>query len=197
MKSDKGNTKDRIVEAAIQLFKKQGCEQVSIQDICRYSGVTRNSFYYYFESRDMLFDAIGDWCLSSAKGKTLQALGTRSAYQQVWSFYRIYLETQLELGQDIMNHICTARTQKWRSDYSGYIDAELAEAMARLIRRAQEDGEVRNMQDPMRLVWTSYAIIRGVNIKWCFRWGESDLLGESMTSLDDLFLPADEFRLNV
>ena len=195
MKSDKKSTKDRIVEAAIRLFRGGPCEQVSLKEICEEAGVTRNSFYYYFEARSKLYDAIAEWCVSTAKSRTLQALDSHTFYGQVWNFYRLYLETQLSLGQDVMNHIATARTEHPRSDYSGYVDSEMADAMARLIRRAQESGEIRNDQPPERLVWTSYALIRGVNIRWCFRWGETDLLKEARTSLNDLFLPGPEYRL--
>lgn len=38
-------------------------------------------------------------------------------------------------------------------------------------------------------------IVRGNNIKWCYRWGESDLLGDAKKALDTLFLPLDEYRL--
>ena len=38
-------------------------------------------------------------------------------------------------------------------------------------------------------------IVRGNNIKWFHRWGESDLLGDAKKALDTLFLPLDEYRL--
>ena len=38
-------------------------------------------------------------------------------------------------------------------------------------------------------------IVRGNNIKWCYRWGESDFLGDVKKALDTLFLPLDEYRL--
>ena len=38
-------------------------------------------------------------------------------------------------------------------------------------------------------------IVRGNNIKWCYRWGKSDFLGDAKKALDTLFLPLDEYRL--
>ena len=38
-------------------------------------------------------------------------------------------------------------------------------------------------------------IVRGNNIKWCYRWGESDFLGDAKKALETLFLPMDKYRL--
>ena len=38
-------------------------------------------------------------------------------------------------------------------------------------------------------------IVRGNNIKWCYMWGKSDLLGDAKKALETLFLPMDKYRL--
>ena len=38
-------------------------------------------------------------------------------------------------------------------------------------------------------------IVRGNNIKWCYRWCESDFLGDAKKALETLFLPMDKYRL--
>lgn len=196
MKTEKKQgTREKIVDAAIELFKNNPYEQVTVKDICDAAGVTRNSFYYYFENKEIVFDAIGDWCSRTAKRRLPEVFSSRNAYQQVWEIYRLYLETQIELGPEVMNHICASRTLKGRSDYYSYIDNNLAASITKLIRSAQKDGIIRNDQDPDELLWTSYAIVRGVNIKWCFQWGESDLLGETRKAFDALFIPREGYEL--
>lgn len=194
MEGKKG-TREKIVDAAIELFKDNPYEQITVKDICDAAGVTRNSFYYYFENKEIVFDAIGDWCSRTAKRRLPEVFSSRSTYQQVWEIYRLYLETQIDLGPEIMNHVCASRTLKGRSDYYSYIDNSLAASITRLIRASQKDGIIRNDQDPTNLLWTSYAIVRGVNIKWCFQWGESDLIGETRAALDTLFMPKEGYEL--
>ncbi len=193
--NEKKGTREKIVDAAIDLFKDNPYNQVSVKDICDAAGVTRNSFYYYFENKEIVFDAIGDWCSRAAKKRLSEVFGAGSAYQQVWNIFKLYFETQIELGPEIMNHVCASRTLKGRSDYYSYIDNRLASSITRLISLAQQEEIIRNTQDPTRLLWTAYAIIRGVNIKWCFQWGESDLLGEAMEALDTLFMPKEGCEL--
>lgn len=192
---EKKGTREKIVDAAIELFRNNPYEQITVKDICDAAGVTRNSFYYYFENKEIVFDAIGDWCSHTAKRRLPEVFSSRSTYQQVWEIYRLYLETQIELGPEIMNHICASRTLKGRSDYYSYIDNSLEASITRLIRVSQRDGIIRNDQDPTSLLWTSYAIVRGVNIKWCVQWGESDLIGETREAMDTLFMPKEGYEL--
>lgn len=51
-------TKERIVEAAIDLFSKKGFEAVSMQDIAREVGIKKASIYSHFESKEQLMDTI-------------------------------------------------------------------------------------------------------------------------------------------
>ena len=191
----KNGTREKIVDAAIELFKNNPYDQITVKDICDFAGVTRNSFYYYFESKEIVFDAIGDWCSHTAKNRLPEVLSSRNTYQQVWEIFRLYLETQLELGPEIMNHVCASRTMKGRSDYFSYIDITLESSVTRLIRASQDAGIICNYQEPTDLLWTSYAIVRGVNIKWCFQWGECNLVEETKKAFDTLFLPAEGYEL--
>lgn len=188
-------TREKIVDAAIDLFKNNPYDQVTVKDICTLASVTRNSFYYYFDSKETIFDAIGDWCSRTAKQRLPEVFSSRSTYQQVWEIYRLYLEAQIDLGPEIMNHVCVSRTMKGSSDYYSYIDSALEGSITRLIRASQESGIIRNNQDPTRLLWTSYAVVRGINIKWCFLWGECNLIKETMEALDTLFMPKEGYEL--
>ncbi|MCM2532102.1 TetR/AcrR family transcriptional regulator [Neobacillus pocheonensis] len=46
--------KEKITEASIQLFEKNGFSETSIQDIVDSIGVTKGTFYYYFSSKEEL-----------------------------------------------------------------------------------------------------------------------------------------------
>ena len=94
---EKKGTREKIVDAAIELFRNNPYEQITVKDICDAAGVTRNSFYYYFENKEIVFDAIGDWCSHTAKRRLPEVFSSRSTYQQVWEIYRLYLETHEHL----------------------------------------------------------------------------------------------------
>ena len=55
--SDK-TTRDHIVEAADQLFYRQGYEHTSFSDIADAVKISRGNFYYHFKSKDEILDAV-------------------------------------------------------------------------------------------------------------------------------------------
>lgn len=52
------STKDRILEAAIDLFAQQGYAAVSIRDITRAVGIKESSLYNHFRNKEDLFETI-------------------------------------------------------------------------------------------------------------------------------------------
>jgi TetR/AcrR family transcriptional repressor of nem operon len=55
--SDK-TTRDLIVEAADQLFYRQGYEHTSFSDIADVVQISRGNFYYHFKTKDEILDAV-------------------------------------------------------------------------------------------------------------------------------------------
>jgi len=51
-------TRDYIVEAADQLFYRQGYEHTSFADISDAVKISRGNFYYHFKSKDEILDAV-------------------------------------------------------------------------------------------------------------------------------------------
>lgn len=51
-------TKEKIIEAARKLFSEKGFEGVSMEDIAQASGVRKSLIYYYFPSKEVLFEEV-------------------------------------------------------------------------------------------------------------------------------------------
>jgi AcrR family transcriptional regulator len=60
-------TRDRIVEAADQLFYQQGFEPTSFADIAGKVGISRGNFYYHFKTKDEILDAVINLRLSNTE----------------------------------------------------------------------------------------------------------------------------------
>ena len=54
-----GATKEYIITALLQLLHKKAFSQISVTELCKKAGVSRMSFYRYFESRE---DVLKKWC---------------------------------------------------------------------------------------------------------------------------------------
>src|SRR5687768_10453743 len=54
-------TETRILQAAVQVFADQGPDAPTIDDFVREAGVSRGTFYNYFQSTDELLAATSEW----------------------------------------------------------------------------------------------------------------------------------------
>lgn len=52
------NTRDHIIEAADQLFYRQGYEHTSFSDIANVVKISRGNFYFHFRTKDEILDAV-------------------------------------------------------------------------------------------------------------------------------------------
>lgn len=57
------NTKERIVKAAMELFKEDGFHQVSIRKIIEKAELSNGGFYHHFKSKDELLFYINDFIM--------------------------------------------------------------------------------------------------------------------------------------
>jgi AcrR family transcriptional regulator len=55
------STRDRLIEAARQLFLVKGYEGTGIAEILREAGVNSGSLYYFFRTKEELLLAVLDW----------------------------------------------------------------------------------------------------------------------------------------
>jgi len=64
---EKGNTRDRIVDAADLLFYQHGFEHTSFADIAGAVGISRGNFYYHFKTKDEILTAVIDLRLATTR----------------------------------------------------------------------------------------------------------------------------------
>jgi AcrR family transcriptional regulator len=65
------STKERILDAAIDLFAKKGFDAVAMREISEASGVKKATLYYYFTSKDEILEKIFEHVLMSWKRSQL------------------------------------------------------------------------------------------------------------------------------
>lgn len=70
---DRGNTKQAILEAALELFSVQGFEATSISQITNAVGIRKASLYSHFENKQAILDALVQEVLEQYEGHSLFA----------------------------------------------------------------------------------------------------------------------------
>jgi len=104
--------RERILQAAQQLFQHYGLRKVTMDDIARAAGRGKSSLYYYYKSKDEIFDVVLDREISGIMGRVCQAISqlpTASAQLEAFAPTKVQLlreKTALYslLYQEIYHH---------------------------------------------------------------------------------------------
>lgn len=100
-------TRGHIVEAADDLFYRQGFEHTSFADIAAAVRISRGNFYYHFKSKDDILDAVICRRLDSTRAMLERwELENESPVARIRSFIRILIANRA----DIMRYGCPVGT---------------------------------------------------------------------------------------
>ncbi|MEM7102825.1 MAG: TetR/AcrR family transcriptional regulator [Bacteroidota bacterium] len=104
----KVTTKQRIINAAIKLFNKNGFAAVSLFEIAGSLGMTRGNLTYHFKNKDQLLKAIADemWRkLLVERNKSRQLPSFENLHNEVQLYYRFQKKYAfIFLDYHVLNH---------------------------------------------------------------------------------------------
>ena len=95
-------TKAGIAEKAVELFRSEGYEKVSVDMICKACNVTKGSFYHHFKSK---YEVLQSFLTSSlSRHATLMAdlLEENNPREQLLIAYSDFFQYPLILGPDLI-----------------------------------------------------------------------------------------------
>ena len=75
-------TRDRIVDVALDLFRRQGFEQTTMREIAAKAGVSLGSAYYYFESKEDLVMAFYERAMEAMAPRIEAALKSATKFEK-------------------------------------------------------------------------------------------------------------------
>lgn len=136
--------------AGISLFSEKGYASTSVREIVALAGVTKPVLYYYFQSKEGLFQAILDWAAEEQEAILLEALkkpGT--ALERIIHLYqRIYQELmQNRQLFKLINHLFFGPPQGAPSYDIERYHRRMAEVIKEIYLGGRRQGEVREI-DP-------------------------------------------------
>jgi len=93
-------TRDHIVEAADQLFYRQGYEHTSFSDIADAVQISRGNFYYHFKSKDEILDAVINVRLANTQKMLEQwEIEGKQPADRIRSFIHILIANRAKIKQ--------------------------------------------------------------------------------------------------
>ncbi len=186
MKEKKISTKDKIINAAWELFMEQGYEDTTIHEIIETSQTSRGSFYHHFRGKeDLLFslaynfdiDYIGWEETIDPSMNSLDKLLFFDAYvlkNLEESPYKPFLSSLygLQVMTEGTRHILNPNRRYYQ-------------IISKFMKEGLEKNEIKSTLSYMELTETFAIIERGFTYDWCLTQGRYSLLqyGQRMMSI--------------
>ncbi len=127
------NTRDRILDVALELFTEQGFDATSLRQIAERLDVTKAALYYHFESKDDILMAL-HMRLHEFGREALQRMGEQPVTLALWE----------EVLDGIVDQMLAQRTL--------FLMHQRNEAVLEKLHREDHDAEHENIQDQIRNV---------------------------------------------
>ena len=177
--------RERLYEAALELFRTQGYEATTVSQITTRAGLAKGTFFNYFSTKDAVLRYLGTREIGRLSSASLSAT-SGSALNRLKRLLGA-LATSLEKDRDLVCLIFRSGIsvpELLAGDAGGF---SLQPTASLLIRQAQRLGEINTELDPDMLA----AALDALYLQQLVRWCESTRpysLEERLTGIADLLL---------
>lgn len=173
-------TKENIIQEAIQLIKKHGFDKVTINDICEASGISKHTFYYHFKSKEEVLMRFFHVPYDLTMKRMTTIISIESPLLKYWQLIEPRILHFQNLGPEIVKRVVIINLQK---DIGTFRHKKEKEALHQLeydlIGKAQEAKEINNPASPEQLAFSIRIQFVGLISLWAMHNHDLDLLEES------------------
>jgi TetR/AcrR family transcriptional regulator, fatty acid metabolism regulator protein len=181
-------TRDRILQAALEIFAEKGYHRALVDDIVRASGTSKGAVYHHFPNKEALFLALVDEFSARLAGAMAEAIGSaHGALGKVQAALTAGLET-FARHRELARILLLEAVSLGPAYQSKRL--EVHEHFASLIQAYLDDAVREGSIPPLDTRVTTLAWLGAVNevvIQWLYR-GRPDLMKEAVPALTPLLL---------
>lgn len=181
----KQERRDRLYDAALALFREQGYEQTTVDQIARRAGLAKGTFFNYFPTKDAILRYMGEREIGRL-GAAGMLGGSASAVANLKRFM-VALAGSLEADRALVKLIFDKGVTVPELLIGNAGGFSIRPAASLMIRRAQKLREINPLLDPDVLADTLDALYLQQLVRWC-NTEVAYPLGERMTGMLDLLL---------
>jgi AcrR family transcriptional regulator len=172
-KEEAAVTRQRLLEAALKVFSRQGYAAARLEDIADEAGVTRGAIYWHFKNKADLYNTLVGETLGGIQSVVDRAVGKGGTFLQVQRRIMIAITTLPEVDETYraVMELTVLKTGyepeleegiRAKREASRQIEAELAG----YFRMGIQAGEVRADLDPVIAARSMLAFMNGILLNW-------------------------------
>jgi AcrR family transcriptional regulator len=194
MKTD-NETKKRIRANALSLFAEKPFEEVTLNDICEKSGVNKQTFYYYFKSKDDLLDGYYN-ITYQLKTADLSTILTADSYvEQLWLLNRPMIDFIENAGITILRQVFIKNINKKIGTFSFSPERkQLLQLQKQIIEKGQACGQFHSKVDAGYLAFLFFQMLMASAIFLSMSGGEFSFKDHLRYSYEQAFDVDEKYR---
>ena len=187
---------ERIVQAALALFRREEYNSIQVNDICQSAGVSRSSFYSVFTGKDDILLHILRGYKDDFEGTMRRLLHTENDLEKLWVLYVKYLSLAEEFGPALTGALfslelsgklsMTKAVEEYMSRYM--------EWFVRFVGDCQRSGIIRNHGAPQDLIPAGVKLTFFIVFEWCVSKGAFPLRERAFDAMENFYDIAPEHR---
>lgn len=158
--------KEKIIEAAVELFKEKGYTATSVQDIANKLGFTKAALYYYIQSKEEILWEIFDKTMTTAERRNQELMDQDMPIVERIKkiIYNQIMSTRDEAPYMVIFFTEQAHLPAGKSEEINIRRRKYEEQIAEVIREGIAQGELEQLD----VLPTVYGIIGMCN--WLYHW---------------------------
>lgn len=173
---NENETKKRIRESALKLFEEKSFEEVTVIDICKASGITKHTFYYYFKSKDDLLEKFYKIPCILSMEEVGAILTTESYVEQVWMINKKFIDFVKAKGVEILKQIMIKNLMTDQGTFRPNTNEikELLKLQNSIIEKGQASGQFESRINSRDLTKMFQQLLHSTLFIWVTSDGDFD-----------------------
>ena len=187
-RKDSRNTKMKIVNAAWELFYKNGFENTTVEDIVFESSTSKGSFYHYFDGKEELLSSLSSLFDSRYEELEENLTDEMSCFDKLMFLNKkLFIMVENSIPIDLLARLYSSQlTMKGDRNLLDH-NRTYYKLLRKIVVEGQEKGELREDVSVNEIVKANALCERAIISDWCLCNGEYSLARYSETLLPLLF----------
>lgn len=176
--------KEKIIDESFRLFMLNSPKNVTIGQICEACGITRPTFYKVFKNKEELFTFFYRRMTDDILRDMVSIVQQDTYLGQVWHIFDCFTIYIMDLGVEFVSEMIIANMINNAKSFE--IISDLQNAAERLIKKALDEGQIKNTSNPARLYAALCRYFDGCIEYWCSHNGEHNVRDEIRKGFEDI-----------
>lgn len=165
--------KENIAKCAIELFKSEGCDSVSVNEICEKANVSRSVFYTMFKGKRGILDYVVSKPQKNDDEGFRRFADAENDFERIWQLFERFIFIALDFGPKLTSRLFIMQFESPQ----GIRDAvhALDDLFATLAKNCAKNGIIETEEPPELLSHIATDLIIHELYVWCSQNGNFSL----------------------